>query len=70
MTSSSRPSELDLSRGIPTTPADVVALRHVRAARRLSAEHYLKALAGLEPPSLEALRARKRAHGAEPFRLR
>jgi len=69
MTSSSRPSEFDLAQGIPTTPEDVVALRNVRATRRLSAEQYLKALARLPAPPPEALRARKGALGGEPFRL-
>ena len=69
MTSSSRRSELDLARGVPTTPEDVAALRAVRTARRLTTEQYLRALAGLEPPALEVLKARKRGRGAEPFRL-
>ena len=70
MTSSSRRSELDLAKGVPTTPEDVAALRRVRAARRLTTEQYLKALAGLTAPPLEVLRARKRARGSEPFSLR
>ncbi len=41
-----------------------------RAARRLTTEQYLKALAGLVAPPLEVLRARKRARGGEPFSLR
>jgi hypothetical protein len=48
MTSSSRDSDLlDLERGIPTTPADVLALRRVKHSRRLSTEDYLRALARL-----------------------
>jgi len=69
MTSSSRRSELDLARGVPTTPEDVAALRNVRAARRLTTVQYLKALETLQAPPLEVLRARKRARGGEPFRL-
>jgi hypothetical protein len=69
MTSSSRHSELNLAQGIPTTPEDVAALRNVRAARRLTTEQYLTALASLQAPPLEVLRARKRAHGGEPLRL-
>jgi hypothetical protein len=47
----------------------VAALRHVRAARQLTTEQYLEALASLRSPALEVLRARKRARGGEPFRL-
>jgi hypothetical protein len=68
MTGSSRSSDLDLGR-IPTTPADVAALRRVRETRRLTTEEYLRALARLPAPPLEALRTRKRARGGEPFRL-
>lgn len=68
MTGSSRRSELDLGR-IPTTPADIEALRHVRQTRRLSTEEYLRALGRLPAPPLEAQRTRKRARGGEPFRL-
>jgi hypothetical protein len=70
MTSSSRDSDLlDLERGIPTTPADALALRRVRRSRRLSTEDYLRALARLPPLPLEARRARRRVHGGEPFQL-
>jgi len=69
MTSSSSRSELNLTRGVPTTAEDVAALRRVRAARRLTTEQYLNALATLQAPPLEVLRARKRARGGEPFRL-
>ena len=68
MTGSSKRSELDLSR-IPTTPADVDALRRVRETRHLTTEEYLRALRSLPPPPLEAQRTRKRARGGEPFRL-
>jgi len=68
MTGSSIRSDLDLSR-IPTTPQDVDALRRVRETRHLTTEEYLRALARLPPPPLEALRTRKRARGGEPFRL-
>jgi len=67
---SSRPrSELSLAQGIPTTVEDVAALRKVRAARTLTTEQYLRALASLPAPPLEVLRARKRARGGEPFTL-
>ena len=70
MTGSSRDSDLlDLERGIPTTPADVLALRRVRLSRRLSTEDYLRALARLPPQPLEARRTVKRIYGGNPFRL-
>ena len=68
MTGSPRRSDLDLAR-VPTTAADVEALRRVRETRRLTTEEYLSALARLPSPPLEALRTRKRARGGEPFRL-
>ena len=67
MTGSSRHSEIDFERGVPTTPADVEALRRVRLRRRLSTEDYLRALARLTPPSRD--RQRGREGGGEPFRL-
>jgi len=69
MTGSSRHSEIDFERGVPTTPADVEALRRVRLRRRLSTEDYLRALARLTPLSRDRQRARGRAGGGEPFRL-
>jgi hypothetical protein len=69
MSGSSRPCDLDLERGVPTTPADVEALRRVRLSRRLTTEQYLRALGSLEAPSPEVLEARRRARGTEPFRL-
>jgi len=70
MTSSSSDSDLlDLERGIPTTPADVLALRRVKQSRRLSTEDYLRALGCLPELSLGARRSRKRVYGGEPFRL-
>lgn len=71
MTSSSSDSELlDLQQGLPTTPADVLALRRVKQSRHLSTEDYLRALAHLHslPPGVE--RPKRRAYGGEPFRLR
>jgi hypothetical protein len=68
MTGSSKRSELDLGR-IPTTAQDVEALRRVRETRHLTTEEYLRALARLPAPPIEALRTRKRARGGEPFRL-
>ena len=71
MTSSSEDFDpLDLERGIPTTPADVLALRRVKRSRRLSTEDYLRALARLPAPPPGARRSRQRIYGGEPFRLR
>lgn len=68
MTNSSRDSELlDLERGLPTTPADILALRRIKGSRRLSTEEYLRALASLPPRPRD--RSRKRVFGGEPFRL-
>jgi len=70
MTGSSRDSDLlDLERGIPTTPADVKALRRVKRSRRLSTEDYLRALGRLPELPPGARRSRKRVFGGEPFRL-
>jgi hypothetical protein len=62
-------SDLDLDRGVPTTRADVEALRRVRRSRCLSTEQYLLALARLPVPPPEVLEARRRAKGEQPFRL-
>jgi hypothetical protein len=70
MTGSSPPSEIDFERGVPTTPADVEALRRVRRLRRLSTEDYLRALALLPPAAPELILRRKSVGAAEPFRLR
>ena len=59
----------DLERGLPTTPADILALRRVRSSRRLSTEEYLRALARLPPRPPEAVPSRRRVYGGEPFRL-
>jgi hypothetical protein len=68
MTSSSKDSELlDLERGLPTTPADVLALRRIKRSRRLSTEDYLRALARLPPRPVRP--SRRRTYGGEPFRL-
>ncbi len=66
MKSSADSEPLDLDR-LPTTSADVTALRAVRA-RPMRTEDYLLALARLAPPP-EALRGRKGPSGTEPFRL-
>jgi hypothetical protein len=68
MRSSGSADPLDLARDLPTTAADVAALRRAAAARRLELEDYLRFLAGLGSPPPEALRARPGPRG-EPFRL-
>ena len=68
MTSSSRDSDLlDLEKGLPTTPADILALRRIRQSRRVSTVDYLRALARLPPRPPDS--ARERVYGGEPFRL-
>jgi hypothetical protein len=64
-----RPEPLDLERDLPTTPADVAALRRARTKnRRLDFDAYLDFLAALNPADPAALHARKGPRGA-PFRL-
>jgi hypothetical protein len=60
---------LDLDQGLPTTPADVAALRRLRQRPAISTAELLRALAELPQPSREALRKRKGPGGAEPLRL-
>jgi hypothetical protein len=70
MTSSSGDSDLlDLERGLPTTAADVLALRRVRRSRQLSTEDYLRALTRLLALQPQPRRARRQVHGGTPFRL-
>lgn len=68
--SSSKPSEiLDLARDLPTTAADVAALRQARRrSMRLSPAEYLSFLESLPSPTPEELRARRGPRG-EPFEL-
>jgi hypothetical protein len=60
---------LDLDRGVPTTPADVMALRRLRRRPAISTAELLRALAELPQLSREALRERRGPGGPEPFRL-
>jgi hypothetical protein len=69
MSGSSPLSDLDLERGVPTTAADVLALRRVRRSRRLSTEQYLRALSRVPPLPPGTIERRRRAGGVEPFRL-
>ena len=64
---SSRP--LNLSRDLPTSAADVSALRQAQQSSRMDLESYLKFLAGFPAPSLDELRARKGPAGSKPFEL-
>ena len=64
---SSKP--LDPSRDLPTSAADVIALRQARKSDRMSFEAYPKFLASFPAPSLAELRARKGPAGDKPFEL-
>jgi len=60
---------LDLSRDLPTSAADVIALRQARQNDRLSLEDYLDFLARFPAPTFEELRARRAPAGDWPFEL-
>ncbi len=60
-------AHLDLERDLPTTDADVVALRRLRYPK-LSAAEYLRFLRSLPPPNPQTLRDRPGPRG-EPFVL-
>jgi hypothetical protein len=67
---SSEPSEtLNLERDLPTSPADVAALRRAMAAAALDLEGYLRFLAQLPVPTAAALRARRAPRGELPFEI-
>jgi len=68
MSSADRSEPLDLERGLPTSPEDVVALRRLREGAVVSQAEYFRFLSRLPPPRLADLRARKGPRG-EPFRL-
>jgi hypothetical protein len=53
---------------VATTPADVLALRHLRQARPLGTAELFRALAQFAPPR-EMLRERRGPRGPAPFRL-
>lgn len=70
MPSNDRSEPLDLERGLPTTPADVAALRGLRQhAAPVATRDLLRFLAGLRPPTWQELRLRRGPRGEEPFRL-
>lgn len=60
--------DLDLERGLPTTPEDVATQRRLRGELRLSPEEYKQFLERLGPRPYEELLARKGPRG-EPFTL-
>lgn len=68
MTSQREPGLLDLERDLPTTAADVEALRRHRPGP-MSWDEYLRFLASLPPLSSESLRARPGPRGDRPFEL-
>ena len=61
-------SELDLEHGLPTTPADVEALRRINRSQSVPTEEYLRFLASLTPGPAAALRTRPGPRGL-PFVL-
>jgi hypothetical protein len=66
--SSDRPSDaFDLGRDLPTTAADVEALRRARV-RGGSTEEYLRFLRDLGHADTERLRKRRLPRGDAPFR--
>jgi hypothetical protein len=68
MSSSGSADPLDLARDLPTSPADVAALRRAPATRPVELSDYLRFLAWLEPLPPGPLRERPGPRG-EPFRL-
>ncbi len=66
---SARPSDgFDLERDLPTTAADVAALRRARVQGG-STEDYLRFLRELGDATTESLRKRRLPRGDAPFRL-
>jgi len=65
--SSKHPEPLDLEKDLPTTPADVAALKRIRERQRLGFADYLEFLSRLELPD-HGVR-RKTHEGYEPFEL-
>lgn len=68
MISKPEPELLDLERDLPTTAADVEALRRHRPGP-MDGHAYLRFLASLPPPSWKALRVRPGPRGERPFEL-
>jgi hypothetical protein len=64
----SNESLIDLERGLPTTQADIEALRRARRSPPMSPSEYLRFLSSLTV-SMKALRERRGPRGPEPFQL-
>jgi hypothetical protein len=68
MSSSDPDDRLDLERGLPVTPADVMAQRRLRTPSAMTPEEYMAFLDSLPEPTYEQLRNRRGPRG-EPFEL-
>ena len=60
---------LDLDRDLPTSAADVVALRQARRDRIQDLKAYLEFLSSFPDPSTPELSTRKGPAGSKPFEL-
>ena len=60
---------LDLDRDLPTSAADILALRQARRDRIQDLKTYLEFLSSFPDASAAALRARKGPAGSKPFEL-
>lgn len=69
MRSSDRSEPLDLERDVPTTAADVAALRRAGSIARLDLDGYLRFLEQLPAPSAAELRSRPGPSADAPFDL-
>lgn len=67
MNSNDRSEPLDLTRGLPTTERDVVALRALRYPKMTDVD-YVRFLAALTAPDRASLAAKRGPHG-EAFSL-
>jgi hypothetical protein len=65
--SSKRSEPLDLENDLPTTAADVAALKRLRESHGMSFADYLDFLSRYEPPPL--VKPRKTHEGYKPFEL-
>jgi hypothetical protein len=62
------PDDLDLEKGLRTTPEDVAIQRRIHREQRISPQAFKAFLESLGPRPYEELRARKGPRG-EPFTL-
>jgi hypothetical protein len=60
---------LDLDRDLPTTAADIFALRQARRDKIKDLKSYLEFLSRFPAPSTVALSERKSSAGSKPFKL-